>query len=54
MKKVFSKRKFLEKPGNAEFYEIIKKQMGNFNWVDKCDGLTECDEFELEIKGDVE
>ena len=41
MKKVFSKRKFLEEPGNAEFYEIIKRQMGGFNWVDKCDGLTE-------------
>lgn len=33
-------------------FECLKKHFGNDHW--KCDGLTECDEFELEIKGDVE
>ena len=33
-------------------FECTKKHFGNDHW--KCDGLTECDEFELEIKGDVE
>jgi hypothetical protein len=32
-------------------FECLKKNFGNDHW--KCDGLTECDEFELEIKGDV-
>ena len=33
-------------------FECTKKHFGNDHW--KCDGLTECDDFELEIKGDVE
>lgn len=31
-------------------FECLKKHFGNAHW--ECDGLTECDEFELEIKGD--
>lgn len=33
-------------------FECLKKHFGNEHW--KCDGLTECDDFELDFKGDVE
>ena len=33
-------------------FECTKKHFGNDHW--KCDGLTECDDFELNLKGDVE
>jgi uncharacterized protein YhaN len=38
--------------GKEGEFECTKKHFGNDHW--KCDGLTECDEFELEIKGGVE
>lgn len=31
-------------------FECTKKHFGNDHW--KCDGLTECDDFELDLKGD--
>lgn len=33
-------------------FECKKKHFGNDHW--KCDGLTECDDFELRLKGDDE
>lgn len=33
-------------------FECLKKHFDNEHW--KCDGLKECDDFELDFKGDVE